>query len=348
MTNSRRLTNSVTSRAMPATQRILLARRRVVGLDAGQGSLPVVAQPHLPRGLLHFHFAEDELALADSNQLVGRVRQPLAPDVGRQGLGPQRLADQRVIVLALDSGKVFADVLGILVELLGGIVAGFLQPPGEARLISLVKGVPALKHLLQCPHTVRSAEGRRRGRLAARLGQMFAGELDGGHQLRDLSRRGLDVRGPPVPTGRFQFVDRGAKGHQRRDLAQPLFRPSGFVEGGPDLAPQQQEVGLLAGIERGKVELVQPLQPPLVQLTLPIEIGFRRGQLARVTQARLIGAIFALEFEHRGRGGKGVTRRSALGECGGEQENQKQRGDAAKPAVHGGVPRIFFRRSSQF
>ena len=160
---------------------VLLARRHVVGLDPRQRGLPVVAQLHLAGRLLHFLLAPGELPLADGDQLIGRVRQPLAADAGGQGLGPDRRAHQRIVVLALHQGHFLAEILGVVVELLGRVVVGLLQPPGEVGLVAVVERVPAFQQFLQVMHRARRTQGNRRGsRLAARLGHLLAEPADGG------------------------------------------------------------------------------------------------------------------------------------------------------------------------
>jgi hypothetical protein len=83
----------------------LLAGRHVHGLDPLDGALPVVAEPHLARRLLHLLFLPGELLVGEGDELLGRVGDHLVGEVhDRAGAAAGGARNARVVGLARRAG----------------------------------------------------------------------------------------------------------------------------------------------------------------------------------------------------------------------------------------------------
>ena len=210
--------------------------------------------------------------------------------------------------LPLSLGDFLAQILGILVELLGGILVGLLQPPGEVGLVAVVERVPPLQHFLQLVHGPRRAEGNRRGnRLAARLGQMLANLLDGARPDRrpwwpPPGRPRLPIAGGPFPN-RGSSCGTAAAARSRPAASSP----GPFRRASPAL--RSAAAGTRPSrADRARRNRTSPGVPAiLAQPLLPIEIGFRGRQIEGPAEAGLVGLILAFQVEHRGPGRGGFT-----------------------------------------
>ena len=116
-------------------------RRHVVGLDLCQ-RLRGRRTTELRGGLRHLRLAPGELGLAGLDQVAGAVGDHLRLERLLQKSGSQRLADQRIIVLAFLAGLFFPQVRGEVLELLLQFLVGLAVPPGEGRIEAIVEFIP--------------------------------------------------------------------------------------------------------------------------------------------------------------------------------------------------------------
>src|SRR5262249_41923699 len=96
-----------------------------------------------------------------------RVGDELGRQVVRQRRGADRIAHERVLILALLPRDLLAEKLGVIIQGRGRLVVGLLEPPGELGLVAVVEAEPFAEGAADLPH--------RRGRATGNDGR----ELDG-------------------------------------------------------------------------------------------------------------------------------------------------------------------------
>ena len=126
-----------------ANQVGLLARLDVQRLHLLERRLPVVAEAHLARRLLHLGLAPGELALGDREQLLGRVGDHLGAELGASASRPIGVPTIGSSSPGRMPSDALAQQLAIRVERRAALLVGSLGPPREQRVVALVVVEPA-------------------------------------------------------------------------------------------------------------------------------------------------------------------------------------------------------------
>ena len=112
--------------------------------DVIQRFLPV-AQAEVVHGAFHFLFTPGEFAVGDVDQFLRRVGDELGGECIEQRFAPDRIADHRLVLLVFNADEFFANVFCVLFEVLFELLIGLAHPPGEHRIVTGVKIIPALQ-----------------------------------------------------------------------------------------------------------------------------------------------------------------------------------------------------------
>jgi hypothetical protein len=226
---------------------------------------PVVEAQRLGR-LVHLGVAPLELAVRDLDELLWRVGDHLVGELAEQRLATDRIADQRLVVDALD--QLLADRLRVAFERRVRLRVRLSGPPAEQRVVAVAVAKPPGQRTPQRVHPARRAMRDRRRRrhlaqLVVQLPDRGAERVQCGGDLL-----GIDRVHPPA---RLREADdrlpEGQEGLRLREAPRLLVQAAHLV---PEQVAEEQPLDLRVAAHPVEGEPVDGVEPPLVEALHPL------------------------------------------------------------------------------
>ena len=275
-----------------------------------QSRLPVLSEPQLARRLEHPLLAPGELPIRDRDQLLRRVGDHLAGQVGRHPVRADRVADDGLLTPLRPSDHLRPQRGQVAVQGVVGLLEGLFRPPGEEGVVAGVVAVPGsectsvgLKH----PHGPEPRD-RRRGRLpvpapasppgGGPVGEYALGLPDRNGQRRQLPRDRFPIDRLHEAPDRQQIEDVLREGQQRRHLGERARLPGEQFPPVAQFAGQQHMIDARVDVAPRDLEPVESGRPAHQKLPHPC---LARGGIGHVPPLPLECSEVACETVHKQR-----------------------------------------------
>jgi len=256
----------------------------VVALDLLQRGLPVVPAAHLARRFEQAFAAPGELAVGDRDQLLGRVGDHGEAQLLEQRHAPDRVADDRLVVAALQARDLLAQVLRVALEFRPQRLHRFPDPPVEGRVVVGPEAVPLLERAAQAVDAAGGPVGDALLQATHQLGRLLALLDELRSQLFELGRRLLGIQRQDAARALDQGADARGERQERRQLLAPLGVLARASALPLEVVLEQDPVDPRLRVERAEVERIERVARLLVE-----------GRQARVARGRAIEGEAALQ-----------------------------------------------------